>query len=154
MPLAPVMRVHVPVLQVREMATGVPLSYGRRFTTTRPSRIAVLPMGYADGLPVKCTNRASVAIRGERAPVVGAVTMDMTLVDVTEIPGVRPGDEAVVLGDGGAPTAWDLARWSEQIPYEILCGIGPRVTREARAGSSDEVWEKESEPEWRRSDAR
>ena len=77
------------------------------------------------------------AIGGRPAPTVGAVTMDMTLVDVTDRPDVNEGDEAVILGGGDAPSAWDLAAWSGQIPYEILCGIGPRVTRRAGRASTE-----------------
>ena len=96
----------------------------------RPTTVAVLPIGYHDGFRRGFSGRVSVLLRGKAAPVVGAVSMDVTLVDATES-GAARGDRAVCLGSDGAAsmTAWDLARAAGTIPYEILCGIGPRVRR-------------------------
>jgi alanine racemase len=107
------------------------LSYGGTFTTRRESLIATLPVGYADGYRRAFSNRASVLVRGRRAPVVGTVCMDLCLVDVTGIPGVAVGDEVVLLGSQGGEriTADELAAHAETISYEIFCGIGPRVPR-------------------------
>ncbi len=128
--LRPAMSIEARVASVRTVPAGTPLGYGGRFVTSRESTIAVLPIGYRDGLRRCMSGRVSVLVRGMRVPVVGAVSMDVTLVDATGT-GVRRGDRAVCLGrDGGETvTAWDLARAAGTIPYEILCGIGPRVER-------------------------
>lgn len=132
-PLRPVMRVVTQVLFVRDLPVGASVSYGRSFVTGRPSRIATLPVGYADGYPRILGNRGHVLVGGRRCPVVGVVCMDLCMVDVTDVPGVvRSGDEAVLLGDQGdgpAITADELATWAGTIPYEILCGFSERVPR-------------------------
>ena len=99
--------------------------------TVSLTRLAVLPVGYADGYNRLLSNRGAVLIKGQRAPIVGPICMDMTIVDVTDIPDVKPGEEAVLIGRQGphAISAADLAVWLETIPYEVLCGIGPRVPR-------------------------
>src|SRR5439155_24950388 len=129
--LKPVLTLTTNVVQVRRVAPGQSVSYGRTFVASRLSRIAVLPIGYADGYSRALSNRGAVLIAGRRAPVVGRVCMDMTMVDVTDIPTVRPGHEAVLIGRQGDMqiTAADLAAWLGTIPYEVLCSIGPRVIR-------------------------
>jgi alanine racemase len=100
-------------------------------TKTR-SRIAVLPVGYADGYPRLLSNRARVIVGGEYAPVVGRVSMDLTIVDVSHVRGVTVGDEVVLIGkDAGGKSvdAVELARLCESVPYEILCGLSQRVPR-------------------------
>lgn len=111
---------------------GDSVSYNRTFVASRPSRIAVLPVGYADGYNRLLSNRGVVLIGGRRAPVVGRVCMDMTMIDVTDVPGVEIGHEAILIGQQGQEriTANDLAAWQQTIPYEILCAIGPRVPRQ------------------------
>jgi len=99
----------------------------------------VLPVGYADGYPRLLSNRARVIVRGEYAPVVGRVSMDLTIVDVSRISGVAVGDEVVLIGRdvgksagegiGKSVDAVELARWCESVPYEILCGLSQRVPR-------------------------
>jgi alanine racemase len=128
--LAPAMTLEAAVTSVRRVPPGTPLGYGGRFVTERASTIAVLPIGYHDGFRRSLSGRVAVLLGGKRAPVVGAVSMDVTVVDATDAP-VRRGDRAVCLGrDGGeAVTAWELADAAGTIPYEILCGIGPRVPR-------------------------
>lgn len=128
--LSPVLSLKTEVRYVKEVPAGSALSYGGIFVTNRPSKIATIPIGYADGLPVRVSNRASVLIRGNRFPIVGRVTMDMTLVDVTN-DGVCVGDEVVVIGsqNGERITAEELAGWAETIPYETVCGIGKRIPR-------------------------
>jgi alanine racemase len=98
--------------------------------------IATLPVGYADGYARSLSNKASVLIRGRRAPVVGRVCMDMTMVDVTEVPGAAIGDEAVLLGRQGSERigAEELADLEGTIPYEVLCAVGARVPRETVGG--------------------
>lgn len=129
--LKPVLTLRSQVAQVRTVAAGDSVSYNRTFIASRPSRIAVLPIGYADGYSRTLSNRGQVLVQGRRCPVVGRVCMDMTLVDITDLPTVRPGDEAVLIGRQGhdAILATDLAAWIGTIPYEVLCGIGPRVLR-------------------------
>jgi alanine racemase len=128
--LRPALSVETRVLAVRTLPVGTPIGYGGRFVTARPSSVAVLPIGYGDGYLRSFSGTASVLLHGRPAPVVGAVSMDVTLVDATGL-AVDRGDRAVCLGaQGGASvSAWDLALASGTIPYEILCGFGPRVAR-------------------------
>jgi alanine racemase len=128
--LEPAMTLETHVMAVKEVPVGVALGYGGHFVTQRPSTIAALPIGYHDGFRRSFSRRVRVLLRGKEAPVVGAVSMDLTLVDATGV-GAQNGDRAVCLGsDGGLRvTAWDLARAADTIPYEILCGIGQRVPR-------------------------
>ena len=136
--LVPAMTVEAAVTSLRRVPAGTPLGYGGRFVTERATTVAVLPIGYHDGFRRSLSGRVAVLLGGKRAPVVGAVSMDVTLVDATDAP-VRRGDRAVCLGrDGGdAVTAWDLADAAGTIPYEILCGIGPRVPRVYADGAGD-----------------
>ncbi len=129
-PLEPAMRLETRVMSVRSVPGGTPLGYGGSFVTNRPSTVAVLPIGYHDGLRRSFSGRVSVLLRGREAPIVGAVSMDLTLVDATDC-GASPGERVVCLGSdsGRRVTAWDLARAAGTIPYEILCGIGSRVPR-------------------------
>mgnify|MGYP003952832075 CR=1 FL=1 len=132
LPIQPVMRITTRVLVVRDLPKGVGLSYGRTWMTPRPSRIATLPVGYADGYPRALSDKAEVLIHGHRAPVRGRVCMDLCMIDVTDVPvPVSPGDEVVLLGEDGddAICAWDLADWAGTIPYEILAGFSERVPR-------------------------
>jgi alanine racemase len=128
--LSPAMSLETRVLAVKEVPAGTPLGYGGAFVTRRASRIAVLPIGYDDGYRRSFSGKVSALLSGGRAPVVGVVSMDLTLVDATES-GAAPGDRAVLLGrlGGDAVTAWDLARGDGTVPYEILCGISSRVPR-------------------------
>ena len=129
--LAPAMSIETEVLSVRRVPAGTPLGYGGRFVTERETTVAILPIGYHDGFRRSLSGRAEVLVRGRRAPVVGAVSMDVTLVDATGT-GAERGDAVVCLGTqaGQSISAWDLARAAGTIPYEILCGFGPRVARE------------------------
>jgi len=127
----PVLSWRTRIIHLKEVPPGTPLSYGRTFVTRRKSRIATLPVGYADGYSRQLSNQAEVLVHGRRAPVVGRVTMDMILVDVTHIPDIRLEDSVTLIGEDGGDriSAWDLARWSDTIAYEVLCGIGRRVPR-------------------------
>jgi alanine racemase len=124
--LRPLMRFTSSVIQVRSMPAGVGLGYNHIHTTTRPTTVAVLPVGYEDGYLRRLSNRAEVLIHGRRAPVIGRISMNLTLVDVTEVAGVRVGDEAVLLGSQGeeAITADEVAGWMDTISYEALCLFG------------------------------
>ena len=124
--LQPVMSFKTRVIQIKEMGPGCGISYGHTFVTRRKSRIAVLPVGYADGYLRILSNRAQVLIGGRRAPVCGRVCMNATLVDVTDLPPVHTGDEVVLLGQQGDEriTADEVAEWMETISYEVLCLFG------------------------------
>ena len=124
--LRPVMRFATTVLQVKEVPAGQGISYGHRYVTDRPTRLAVLPVGYADGYLRRMTGKAEVLLAGQRAPVRGMICMNACMADVTEIPGIKAGDEAVLLGRQGAGEirAEEIARWSDTINYEILCLLG------------------------------
>jgi alanine racemase len=125
------MRLCTRVLAVREIAAGEGVSYGALWRAPRRSRIATLPLGYADGYPRRMTGNAEVLIGGRRARVVGAVCMDMFMVDVTDLPEVRVGDEVVLLGEQGSERirARDWAAWAGTVNYEVYCGISKRVPR-------------------------
>jgi len=124
--LQPVMTFKTRIVQVKELEAGSGISYGHTFITSRKSRIAILPVGYADGYLRKLSNRGAVIIHGRRAPICGRVCMNATMVDITDLPPVAAGTEAVLLGRQGNEeiSADDLAQWQETISYEILCLLG------------------------------
>ncbi len=120
------------IVLLRDLAPGDAVSYGRTWVAQRPTRVATLPLGYADGFPRALSNRdATVLVRGRRCPVLGRVTMDLTLVDVTDVPEVSLGDEVVLLGRQGIEeiTAREMAARASTIAWEIFTGIGSRVGR-------------------------
>ncbi len=127
----PVMHLRTRVWQLKNVPAGCPVSYGQTFVTRRPSRIAVLPIGYADGYDRRLSNRGEVLVRQRRAPIVGRVCMDLTMVDVTDIPGVTARDEVVVWGRQGeaALSVSEVAAWQDSISYEVLTRVGKRVPR-------------------------
>jgi alanine racemase len=129
--LKPVLTLRTSVAQIRTIQAGHKVSYNGTFTANTATKIAILPIGYADGLNRHLSNRGCVLIRGQRAPIAGLVCMDMIMVDVTRIAGVSVGDEAVIIGRQGDDqiTADDIAKWTGTIAYEVLCTIGPRVPR-------------------------
>jgi alanine racemase len=135
--LAPAMELVTRIAAVKRVPAGEPLGYGGAFVTTRTSLIASLPIGYHDGFRRAFSGKTAVLLRGRRAPVVGMVSMDLTLVDATESGGAE-GDEVVVMGRlaGDRVTAWDLARAASTVPWEILCGIGARVPRTYDSGGA------------------
>jgi alanine racemase len=116
---------------LRRVPAGSPVSYGGTFVTKRASTLGLVPVGYADGYRRALGNRASAIVRGRRVPVVGRVCMDLTVLDLTDLPGAARGDEVVLIGRQGAEsiTVEEVAAWLDTIPYEVLCGIGPRVPR-------------------------
>ena len=113
------------------MAAGQALGYSGTYVTPARAKIAVLPVGYADGYSRALSNRGRVIVRGCYAPIVGTISMDLTLVDVTAVPGAEVGDEVLLIGSSGRPNvdAPELARHCGTVPYEILCGISKRVPR-------------------------
>jgi len=137
--LRPALTWRTAVAHLKEVPAGTPISYGGRWVARRPSRIAVLPVGYADGYVRRLSGRpgfgqADVLVRGRRAPVAGTVCMDLVMADVTDVPGVSAGDEVVLLGAQGGEKigADELAARAGTIPYEILCGVSRRVPRRYR----------------------
>jgi alanine racemase len=127
----PVLTWKTQVTSLRTLETGETVGYGRTFVAERETRLALLPVGYADGYNRLLSNRGHVLVRGHQAPIAGRVSMDQTVVDVTEIPGVGIGDEVVLLGSQGEHSidAWDMADLLETIPWEVLCAISSRVPR-------------------------
>jgi alanine racemase len=116
---------------VKRLPSGTGISYGRTHTLRRDATVAVLCAGYGDGIARAAGNRASVLIHGCRCPILGRVTMDQTIVDVTEVPGVRCGDEAVLVGrqDQAEITIAEFSAWTDTIPWETLCSVTKRVPR-------------------------
>jgi alanine racemase len=147
--LKPVMRVRTEILALREVEAGAPVGYGATWTAARPSRVATIPIGYADGLSRRLSNRGHVLVHGQRAPIVGAVSMDMTMIDVTDVPHVAIRDEVVVLGaaaqgsdsrnssvrplggpgNAAAIGADEIAAQTDTIAWEVLTSISRRVPR-------------------------
>ena len=129
--LRPLMSLRTTVSQIRPFGPDVGVSYGWSYTTPGPRRIAVLAIGYADGLARSLSNRVSFLLRGKRVPVVGRICMDMCMVDVTEVPEAKVGDVVTVFGTDGEASipVDDLARLTGTIPYETLCGINKRTPR-------------------------
>ena len=119
------------IVQLRTIPRGGTVSYNGTFVATRPTRIAVLPIGYADGYSRQLSYRGSVLIQGRRAPIVGLVCMDMIMVDVTDLAPVQVGEIVTLIGQQGQESIWadEVADWIGTIPYEVLCGIGSRVPR-------------------------
>jgi alanine racemase len=127
----PVMTWKTRILSLRDVPANQELGYGGTYATKAPARIAVLPVGYADGLNRKLSSQGRVIVRESYAPIVGRISMDLTLVDVTGLDGVEVGDEVVLLGavDGLSFDASEHAALADTVLYEILCGISKRVPR-------------------------
>lgn len=128
--LKPVMSLTSRVVAVKGVRVGETVGYGARFRAVRPTTVAIVPAGYADGLDTRLEGRGSVLVRGHRAPIVGSVCMDMMTVDVTGL-AVTPGDAVVIVGeqDGAAITMSEIAAAIGTIPYELLCRVGARIQR-------------------------
>lgn len=129
--LRPVLALKSRIVRLTRLAPGQTVSYGRTWAAQRPSLIALVMCGYGDGLPRALSNRGSVLVRGQRAPIVGRVCMDMCMVDVTDIPEVGLNDEVVIIGcqaEASIPVE-EIASLCGTISYEVLCGIAPRVPR-------------------------
>ena len=132
--LTPAMSLTSRIVAVKGLRPGEGVGYGSRFSADEPRAIAVVPAGYADGLDTRMANRASVLVRGHRAPVVGAISMDMMTIDVTGLGDVEPGDEVVIIGRQGDEgwqqiDAREMAAVIGTIPWEIVCRLGTRVER-------------------------
>lgn len=147
LPLKPVLAWKTHIIGLRDVPAGQALGYNGAYVTGAPARIAVVSVGYGDGLSRKVSihagipptsddmdpalGRGEVLLRGQRAPMVGRISMDLTLVDVTHVPGAAIGDEVVLIGRSGDQriSAWDLARSSDTVVYETLCNLSKRVPR-------------------------
>jgi alanine racemase len=129
--LKPVMTLKTRIHFLKSVPSGARISYGGTFTAKRESRIATLPIGYADGYNRHLSNHGEVLIHGKRAPVVGRVCMDFIMVDVTDIPRASVGDEVILIGQQGGEqiTPEEIAEKIDSISYEVLCSIGKRVPR-------------------------
>jgi alanine racemase len=134
-PLTPVMSLGSRVVAVKGVRPGEGVGYGVRFTAARPTTIAIVPAGYADGLDLRLEGRGAVLIRGTRAPIVGSVSMDMLMADVTGLD-VSPGDEVVIIGSQTGPSGRvdridvrEMAAVIGTIPWEVVCRIGSRIER-------------------------
>ncbi|MBI5208662.1 MAG: alanine racemase [Elusimicrobia bacterium] len=127
----PVLTLKTKIVFIKTVKTGTPIGYGATFRARRRSRIATIPVGYADGFSRGLSNKGSVLVRGAKCPVVGNVAMDMTMIDVTRAPGTHVGDEVVLIGASGGQsiTAAEMARALGTIPYEVACSISGRVPR-------------------------
>ncbi len=127
----PVLAFKSRVVYLKDVPSGTPLGYGAAFHTRRPSRIATVPVGYADGLSRALSNRGFAIVRDRRARLVGSISMDLSLLDVTDIPGVDIGDEVILMGNSEhcSITALEIAQVLGTVPYEVLCSIGKRVPR-------------------------
>jgi alanine racemase len=131
LPVKPVLTWKTRILSLRDFAANQPLGYGATYVTKAPAHVAVLPVGYADGYNRQLSNRGRVIVREHYAPIVGRISMDLTLADVTGIPGVAVGDEVILLGvgEGLSVDALEHAELANGTPYEILCNISKRVPR-------------------------
>lgn len=129
--LAPVMSVRTRIVHVQEVKKGESVGYGGTWNATRASRIAVLPVGYDDGVDWRLGNQGEVLVRGRRVPMVGRISMDYTTIDVTDVPGVGVGEKVTLIGaDGGARIrAEEIAARTGTVPYAVTCSIGKRVER-------------------------
>lgn len=129
--LRPVLSLKGRIVRLHRIESGESVSYGRTWSAERPSTIALISCGYGDGLPRALSNRGQVLVRGQRVPIIGRVCMDMSMLDVTDVPNVAEGDEVVLVGRQGSESipVEELAELCGTISYEILCGIAARVER-------------------------
>lgn len=127
----PVLSFHARVVLVKDLPAGTAVSYNRTKTLTRPTRVAIVAVGYGDGVPTAASNRGHFLLRGMRCPILGRVTMDQTIIDVTDVPAVAVGDIATILGAQAADriTVAEFCAWADCIPWEALCTLTQRVQR-------------------------
>jgi alanine racemase len=129
--LRPAMSMKSRLVAFKQVPAGYGISYGRSYLTYKPTVVGILPVGYTDGYSRMLSNKASVLIRGKRAPVIGRVTMDQTMIDLSDVQGATVGDEAVLMGEAGNQriTAGDLGSLTQTISYEVLSTVGKLVHR-------------------------
>lgn len=130
-PLKPVATWMSTVVLIKDLPGGASVGYGRTYRTPNPRKVAIVPVGYADGYPFHLSDKSDVLIRGRRCPVRGRISMDMMTVDITDVPDVKVGAKVTLIGSDGheSVTVEELAKQADTIPYEILTGIGARVER-------------------------
>jgi alanine racemase len=129
--VTPALEWKVKIVAVKDVPAQTLVGYGGIACVKRPTRLAILGAGYADGIPHRLSNRGKVIAGGKFAPILGAVSMDLTTIDITESPQLKPGDDITLLGQEGrlSINAQEMARWAGTISYSVLCGIKPRVER-------------------------
>lgn len=129
--LRPVMSIKAQVVAIKELMPGQGVGYGHSFIANEPKRVAVITMGYGDGLRRSLSDQGYMLVRGQKAFIIGTISMDSCTIDISHIDGVNPGDMVTVLGQDGdlSITAWDIARLTDTIPYEVLTSISARLTR-------------------------
>lgn len=129
--IEPVFGFYTRVGLIKMLPSGTPVSYGRTFVTAKETRVAVLTAGYGDGIPIAASNRGEVIIRGTRCPILGRVTMDQTIVDVSNVQGLEIGDQAILIGksENEEITVNEFSDWSDSIPWEVFCSVTKRVPR-------------------------
>ena len=134
------MTVRADLVMAKRISAGAGVSYGHTWVADRDTTVGVVPVGYADGYPRCYSNKAVVMVHGRPARVVGRISMDLTTVDLTDVPSANVGDEVTLLdSDPTSPASvYRHAAWSDTIPYEVLCRIGPRVKRVAVDPSDDD----------------
>lgn len=127
----PVFSFHARIGLAKTLPAGATVSYGRTHTLHRPSRVAIITAGYGDGIARSLSNRGHVLVRGARCPILGRVTMDQTIIDVTDVPSVTEGDEVVLVGTQGEQRIeiGEFSTWADSIPWEVLCSVTKRVPR-------------------------
>ena len=125
------MSVKANIVHLKKVPAGTSISYGRKFTATRDSLIATIPLGYADGFPRPYSMKGKVIVNGVFAPIAGNICMDQCMIDVTNVPYVRLGDEVTIMGKDGIYeiTADDIANATGTINYEIVCAFGQRLPK-------------------------
>lgn len=131
LPLQPALRWHSRITHIKTLDAGCPISYGGTYVTQKPTTVATIPVGYADGYRRKLSNRFYVLIRGKKAPILGRVCMDQMMVDVSGIPGAEVGDEVVLVGQSGSAqiSVEEIAEAGDSFNYEFVCNISRRVPR-------------------------
>lgn len=134
--IKPALALYSRIVNLRHLPKGASIGYGRRFILPKDSLIAVVSAGYGDGIPYSLTNRGEVLVKGKRAKIVGSVCMDLFMIDLSEIGGVKIGDWVTIIGENGPERikVTDVAFWANTIPYEITCRISPRVRRVFKEG--------------------
>ena len=151
-PLRPALKWTAPLVGIRDVPAGGTVGYGQTWRAAVPTRVGLVPVGYADGYDRAYGNRAVTLVHGNPAPVVGRVSMDLTTIDLSQVPSAAIGDTVTLLDDDplSACSVYRLAEWSDTIPYEVLCRIGPRVRRVAvdPADAREPVIALRDEGEW------
>lgn len=129
--IEPVFRFYTRIGLIKTLPTGVPVSYGRTYVTKKQTRVAILTAGYGDGIPTAASNRSEVLIRGHRCPILGRVTMDQTIVDVSGVENPEVGEKVVLIGPSGSSeiTVSEFSHWTDSIPWEVFCSVTKRVPR-------------------------